>query len=282
MNLGIARNSRCVRNQREMLPSFLSFLLKLVGSSRDNAQFFSKIYNSTSLWKISEPQRDTCNAWMNNVLGFYLKWVSHNHWCSRVHVKERMTIPSTQQQNCREILFYFLIFFVLGKNWMDALLSFRKWVIFITLDFGAAAFSFAFAFQMGFTIGCCSIPLGVDDACNWKNWIQNLWASPQKGSKFAFILEKTNSEAQFERTISEPCAAEISGKKKTQNHEGRLWQSSRLGLFWASNPKIDQSPQMGFEVPGSQSNKQTRWPKNHPQWHFISIGLWDEEALKQW
>jgi hypothetical protein len=61
-----------------------------------------------------------------------------------------------------------------------------------------------------------------------------------------------------------------------------LWQSSRLGLFWASNPKIDQSPQMGFEVPGSQSNKQTRWPKNHPQWHFISIGLCEEEALKQW
>jgi len=47
------RSSSCVRNQREnlpsFLPSFLSFLLKLVGSSRDNAQFFSKIYNSTSL-----------------------------------------------------------------------------------------------------------------------------------------------------------------------------------------------------------------------------------------
>jgi hypothetical protein len=48
--------------------------------------------------------------------------------------------------------------------------------------------------------------------------------------------KNTNSEAQFERTISETCAAEISGtkknnNKKTQNHEGRLWQSSRLGLF---------------------------------------------------
>ncbi len=42
----------------------------------------------------------------------------------------------------------------------DALLSFRKWV-FITFAFGAAAFSFAFAFQMGFTIGCCSVTLGV-------------------------------------------------------------------------------------------------------------------------
>jgi len=46
----------------------------------------------------------------------------------------------------------------------------------------------------------------------------------KKNKKNKSILEKTKSEA-FERTISEPCAAEISGKKK-QNHEGRLWQSS--------------------------------------------------------
>jgi len=52
------RSSSCVRNQREtFLPSFLSFLLKLVGSSRDDAQFFSKIYNSTSLWKFLNPKR---------------------------------------------------------------------------------------------------------------------------------------------------------------------------------------------------------------------------------
>jgi len=111
---------------------------------------------------------------------------------------------------------------------MDALLSFRKWVGIHNVGFFfLALLLFSFAFQMGFTIGCCSVTLGVvDDACNWKLNTKPLRKAKKKkkDQKLAFILEKTNSEA-FERTISEPCAAEISGKKK-QNHEGRLWQSS--------------------------------------------------------
>jgi hypothetical protein len=54
----------------------------------------------------------------------------------------------------------------------------------------------------------------------------------KKDQNLAFILEKNEFGSAFEGTISEPCTAKISGKKKqqqkTQNHEGRLWQSLKL------------------------------------------------------
>jgi hypothetical protein len=105
---------------------------------------------------------------------------------------------------------------------MDALLSFRKWVGIHNVGFfGAAAFFFCFS-KMGFTIGCCSVTLAVDDACNWKLNTKPLRKAKKKkkDQKLAFILEKTNSEA-FEQTISEPCAAEIPGKKPKKNTKPR-------------------------------------------------------------
>jgi hypothetical protein len=103
-------------------------------------------------------------------------------------------------------------------------------------------------------------------------------------------LEKKKKKHEFgsafERTISEPCAAE-NFRKKTPKSPRKIVAVIKTGLFSSLSLsrslfelltlKLTKVQQMGFEVPGSQSHK--RGDQKPTQWHFISIGLWEEEAL---
>lgn len=226
---------------------------------------------------------------MNNVLCFHLKWVSHNHWCSRLHVKERM-IPSTQQQNCAEILFYFCFCLELDGCIVEFSQMGRysqRWIFF----FGAAAFFFCFSNgihnrMLQRHVGCCWRRMQLET--EYKTSEEG--KKKKKGSKTCIHLGKNEFGSIWTNYFRTMCSRNFR-KKKTKPRRKivavivmtpRANRLKRLDSFfsWASNPKIDQSPQMGFEVPGSQSNKRGDQKTNPMALHFI--GLVMGRSIEQW
>jgi hypothetical protein len=124
--------------------------------------------------------------------------------------------------------------------------------------------------------------------CNWKNRIQNLWGSPKKkkDQNFAFILDKTNSEAHWNELFQNHVQQKFREKKKKKNTKNNKTTKEDCGSHqdWSSfellTLKLTKSPQNGCWGPGI-SIKQTRWPKTNPingtSFHWVmgwSIEQW--------
>jgi hypothetical protein len=111
---------------------------------------------------------------------------------------------------------------------MDALLSFRKWVFkdfLLLLLFKWDSQSDAAASRWVLTTR----------AIGKTEYKKPLRKPKKKGSKFGIHLGKNEFRSAFERTISEPCAAEISGKKTTTKHtklRRKIVAVIKTGLFF--------------------------------------------------